>query len=206
MFRTNAVYNIADVSGTVQTRNLFAKKGKSLVSCLVGFKGITAIHKLKYIYKRFAYDVPPISFNGITASEDKTNASRDYFIQQSTSDNPNENSPDVEYADFKTLILCVHTLLCIITKHHHTIHVSTFLKPSIDLEKRKKKAVGIRDNLAVWFEKYLQNRKEAVVIKVEKSEYTTIPSEVLQGSVLGPFLFPFLYYISDLSGFSSFAM
>ena len=74
----------------------------------------------------------------------------------------------------KSLILYVHTLLCIIAKHHHTIHFSTFLKPSIDLEKRKKKAVGIRDNLAAWFEKYLQNRKQAVVIKGEKSEYKTI--------------------------------
>ena len=99
---------------------------------------------MKCIYKCFAYDVPPISFNGITASEDKTNASRNYFIQQSTSDNPNENAPDVEYAGSKTLILYVHTLLCIIAKHHHTIHFSTFLKPSVDLEERKKKAVDIK--------------------------------------------------------------
>ena len=31
--------------------------------------------------------------------EDKANSLNDYFIQQSTLDNPNENTPNVEYAD-----------------------------------------------------------------------------------------------------------
>ena len=44
-------------------------------------------------------DIPPTFFNGTlySSSEDKANAFNDYFIQQSTLDNPNENTPNVEY-------------------------------------------------------------------------------------------------------------
>ena len=62
------------------------------------------------------------------------------------------------------------------------------------LKKKKKKkererekrieAVGIRGNLVLWFQNYLQNRKQAVVIKGKKSEYKTVPSGVPQGSVI----------------------
>ena len=47
--------------------------------------------------------------------------------------------------------------------------------------KIKIEAVGIRGNLALWFQNYLQNSKQAVVIKGKKSEYKTVPSGVSQG-------------------------
>ena len=45
--------------------------------------------------------VPPSFFNGTlySSSEDKAIAFNVYFIQQSTLDNLNENTPDVEYTD-----------------------------------------------------------------------------------------------------------
>ena len=48
-------------------------------------------------------DIPSISFSGIlySFSEHKANASNDYFIQQSTLDNRNENIPNVEHTDSK---------------------------------------------------------------------------------------------------------
>ena len=51
--------------------------------------------------KGISDDIPPIFFNGTlhSSSEDKANAFNDYFIQQSTLDSPNENTPDVEYTD-----------------------------------------------------------------------------------------------------------
>ena len=44
-----------------------------------------------------------------SSSEDKTNALNDYFIQQSTLDNSNENTPNVEYTDSEmTDIILTH--------------------------------------------------------------------------------------------------
>ena len=79
---------------------------------------------------------------------------------------------------------------------------STFPKPSIECGTRDYwkiflEAVGIRGNLALWFQNYLQNRKQAVVIKGKKSEYKTVPSGVPQESVLSPLLF--LIYIKDIT-------
>ena len=51
--------------------------------------------------------------------------------------------------------------------------------------------------MALWFQNYLQNRKQAVVIKGKKSEYKTAPSVVPQGSVLSLLLF--LIYINDIT-------
>ena len=64
---------------------------------------------------------------------------------------------------------------------------------------KKIEAVGIRGNLALWFQNYLQNRKQAVVIKRKKSEYKTVPSGVPQGSVLGPLLFLIYIYINNIT-------
>ena len=61
--------------------------------------------------KGISDDIPPIFFNGTlySSSEDKANALNDYFIQQSTLDNPNENTQNVEYTDSEiTDIILTH--------------------------------------------------------------------------------------------------
>ena len=57
-------------------------------------------------------DIPPIFFNDTlySSSEDKANALNDYFTQQSTLDNPNENTPNVEHTDSEiTDIILTHS-------------------------------------------------------------------------------------------------
>ena len=71
--------------------------------------------------------IPPIFFNGTlySSSEDKANVLNDYFIQQSTLDNPNENTPNVEYTDSEItdIILThadVHSVIKILDKSKAT--------------------------------------------------------------------------------------
>ena len=61
----------------------------------------------------------------------------------------------------------------------------------------KLNAIGIRGQLLTWFQNYLDNRSQAVVIKGSKSDYLPINAGVPQGSVLGPILF--LVYINDIT-------
>ena len=50
---------------------------------------------------------------------------------------------------------------------------------------------GISGGLLKLFENYLHNRKQRVVLNGSYSDYSSIESEVPQGSVLGPYYFLF---------------
>ena len=52
----------------------------------------------------------------------------------------------------------------------------------------KLEAIGIRGGLLNWFKNYLAGRRQTVVIKGCRSDYTDVSGGVPQGSVLGPLL------------------
>ena len=60
----------------------------------------------------------------------------------------------------------------------------------------KLKSVGITDSLLNWFQNYLRDRKQRVVLPGGLSEWENISAGVPQGSILGPLLF--LVYINDI--------
>ena len=60
----------------------------------------------------------------------------------------------------------------------------------------KLKSIGITGHVLGWFEDYLSNRYQVVVLNGTKSDYKIIHAGVPQGSILGPVLF--LIYINDI--------
>ena len=61
----------------------------------------------------------------------------------------------------------------------------------------KLKKSGVRGKLLQWFESYLSNRRQCVIINGTKSDIKNISAGVPQGSILGPMLF--LIYINDIT-------
>ena len=57
-------------------------------------------------------------------------------------------------------------------------------------------AYGIREDLLKWFENFLSSRTQAVTINGVLSDFLSVTSGIIQGSVYGPQLFKL--YISDL--------
>ena len=68
--------------------------------------------------------------------------------------------------------------------------------PNFETEFATATIIGICGNLLPWFSSYLRDRKQRVVIDGFSSPWLHVTSLVLQGSILGLFLF--LLFINDL--------
>ena len=62
----------------------------------------------------------------------------------------------------------------------------------------KLKAHGIGNDVINWIEKWLTHKRQRVIVDGEISNWKSVLSGVLQGSVLDPILFLIYIYINDL--------
>ena len=99
------------------------------------------------------------------------------------------------------LIHMVHYISKAFNRNEFVIAVFLDLKKAFDLVDHKillmkLRKIGIGDIALKWFETYLENRKQFVMVDGALSDFaTTINISVLQGSILGPLLF--LIFIND---------
>ena len=66
----------------------------------------------------------------------------------------------------------------------------------LDISKTFDKAHGIGDNIHRWIGEWLKDRKQRVVMRGQKSEWSLVKSRVSQGLVLEPLFFTM--YINDI--------
>lgn len=98
------------------------------------------------------------------------------------------------------LLYCVHQIYCALEAGKEVRTVFLDINKAFDRVwhtglLKKLEAIGIRNPLLQWFESYLKNRTQRVVMKGQSSEWQNIGSGVPQGSVLGLCCFLFISMI-----------
>lgn len=79
----------------------------------------------------------------------------------------------------------------------YTDYSKCFDRIDHNLLMRKLAVAGIHGDLYRWFKSYIENRSQAVVLQGFTSKWTSIPSGVPQGSLLGPLMF--VIFINDIN-------